>query len=107
MASVTETAKKHCGSCRLTGHSARTCAIAIEAGRTRAKEVLDNLFGKDREKEQEERQYAVRPQILVASKGPRFLADGSYRNPYRWNPIFTMSLDGSVTHTAKAVAHAA
>jgi len=92
----------------MTGHTARTCATAITPSLDRTKEVLDGLFGKDRNKEElaEQRSYhRCTPRILYAPRGPRFLSDGSYAQPYRFSPRFAMALDGTVTHVAqKAVA---
>lgn len=105
-------ATKHCGLCRETSHSSRTCRTATEPSRTREKEVLDNLFGREkdnrqREKEKEQKGYMPQsrmPRILLAPKGPRFLTDGSYNNTYRFSTRFTMALNGIVTHKAVAVA---
>ncbi len=96
---------KHCGACRETGHSARTCRTATEPSATRAKEVLDQLFGKDRNKEEaQERNYtaAVTPRLLYAPRGPRYMADGSYRQPYRFSPALNMDSTGAVWHTVTA-----
>lgn len=98
---ATRDEKKHCGMCKSAGHSSRTCGMAAEPSLKRTAEVLDQLFGKDREKaERAEERYkpTARHRILFAPRGPRYLADGSYAQPYRFSSKFIMLQDGSVTH---------
>ncbi len=42
--------------------------------------------------------------LVSAPRGPRFLSDGSYAQPYRFSPLFSMASDGTVRMAVKEVA---
>ncbi len=71
---------KHCGGCRETGHSLRTCPGAIEASRTRVKEVTDQVLGKDNEKDKVYNPARSNPRIIEAHRGPKYIAGRRFDN---------------------------